>query len=58
MAEVLKRNHYGQFDYLNDEDSKVYAEVCNSNDPKDQKIKTLLERLASSSRDAHRASRY
>jgi len=58
MAESLKRNTDGTFEYLNAEDSKVYAEVHDSNDPKDQNLKTLLERLAACSRAAHRASRY
>lgn len=58
MTEPLKRSADGTFEYLNEEDSKAYAEVRDSNDPKDQNLKTLLERIAALSRAAHCASRY
>jgi hypothetical protein len=59
MMTDLKWLDYDQlFEYLNADDSRLYALVKSSQDEKDLIIKGLLERIASASRAAHRASKY
>lgn len=52
---LLEPNRY---DYLSLEDSSLYDSVKDSDDPKDQQIKKLIEDKAAQSRQQHRSSRY
>jgi hypothetical protein len=58
MADLEWNKLDQRFEYLSRTDSELYAEVKDSLDPKDEVIKSLLERIARSSRAAHRESRY
>ena len=47
-----------QYDYLSLEDSRLYDQVKDSDDPKDQAIKRLILDKAMASRADHVASKY
>lgn len=58
MTDIGEVDSDGCFAYLSREDSDLYQQVRLSSDPKDMRIKQLLERIANASRAAHHASRY
>ena len=56
----LTRNVFNkqQYDHMSVEDSKLYDEVKDSDDPKDKQLKRLLEDKARASMAAHAQCRY
>ena len=58
MREFRMKKTGNKWDYLSDQDSKLYEAVRESKDPKDVIIKRLLEDKAGASWTSHVNSRY